>query len=138
MRLKTSLFNWTLFKKDIFRVWPFWVLQLVIFQLMSTVQIFSGFLYYKQKMVLGLVTSYMPNMQMRMIAFVSGALYSLIIAVVCIISAVLVFSYLNKRVESYMIHSFPLTRQTLFVTHGLAGLSMAYGLLFDNFYSDVY
>jgi hypothetical protein len=63
MRLKTSLFNWTLFKKDIFRVWPFWVLQLVIFQLMSTVQIFSGFLYYKQKMVLGLVTSYMPNMQ---------------------------------------------------------------------------
>lgn len=133
MRLKTSLFNWTLFKKDIFRVWPFWVLQLVIFQLMSTVQIFSGFLYYKQKMVLGLVTSYMPNMQMRMIAFVSGALYSLIIAVVCIISAVLVFSYLNKRVESYMIHSFPLTRQTLFVTHGLAGLSMAYGPLLITF-----
>ncbi len=133
MKSKTSLFNWTLFKKDIFRVWPFWVLQLVIFQLMSTVQIFSGFLYYKQKLALGLVASYMPNMQMRMIAFVSGALYSLIIAVICIISAVLVFSYLNKRVESYMIHSFPLTRQTLFVTHGLAGLSMAYGPLLITF-----
>ena len=133
MKSKTSLFNWTLFKKDIFRVWPFWILQLVIFQLMSTVQIFSGFLYYKQKLALGLVASYMPNMQMRMIAFASGALYSMIIAVVCIISAVLVFSYLNKRVESYMIHSFPLTRQSLFVTHGLAGFSMACGPLLITF-----
>ena len=133
MKSKTSLFNWTLFKKDIFRVWPFWVLQLVIFQMLSSVKIFSSYLYFKQKLTMGLTANYMASMQMRMLTFVCGALYSTIIAIICIVSAVLVFSYLNKRVESYMIHSFPITRQSLFVTHGLAGFAMALGPILLTF-----
>ena len=133
MKSKTSLFNWTLFKKDIARVWPFWVLQLFVFQMMTSVKIFSGYLYFKQKLTMGLTASYMASMQVRMLTFISGTLYSTIIAIICIVSAVLVFSYLNKRVESYMIHSFPITRQSLFVTHGLAGFAMALGPILITF-----
>lgn len=133
MKSKTSFFSWSLFKRDLFRYWPLWVFSFIALQFMSTIQVYSNYIQYSQSKEGASHTL----MTYALMSFPTGAMEVALIGVICVISAVCVFSYLNHRRTTYMIHSLPLTRTTLFVTHFSAGFVMAavpflatYGILF--------
>lgn len=131
MKSKTSLVNGTILKKDILRFWPLWVIELIysliVGPLMTGLPIASYELSRQQDMYYASLDAaeYKTIIQRCFAVYMDDWAIVIHIAVVSIIAAVLVFGYLNSRKQSYMIHSMPVSRQTLFVSHYLAGFLMA-------------
>ena len=109
MQSKTSFFNKTLFGKD---------LQQKVLPMGSTI------------FILFLVTVLIPAFMERDFGNEGYALYDVIgwmtnpimIALFCILVVLTCFSYLYKRRDSYMLHSFPVSRRAHFYSHAAAGL----------------
>lgn len=123
MKSMTSCFNNTIFKKDLRLFWP---LEVIAFLLMQIVVVFpllarstnlehaySGLEQMRYYMIWNFCDI---SNQWYIVAFAAG--FSLV-------AALLVFQYLNRQQAAFMIHSMPLCRKTLFVTHFLSGLLLA-------------
>lgn len=122
MKSKISFFNLAIFRKDITRFWPLWVLDLVILQLLVPIPIVS---FLSAEIKSGAASGKMKTVLANEFAFYGGYLTdSIHICILCIVIAVFVFSYLTKAKEAYTVHSFPARRETLFFSHYLAGLVM--------------
>lgn len=117
MQSKTSFFNKTIFFKNITRFWPIWVSYLLV-------------CLYRLPMRLYLVlNAACPDnverdtfLLSQLTSTVLGALTPLPIFLFACITAVAVFSYLYQARSAYMIHSLPVCRESLFITHVLSGL----------------
>lgn len=103
MKSKTSLFNWTVFRKDITRFFPVWVFY-AVFQFMRM----NNFPYEGDYLVASVAGS------------ISGSVFTCLIyaPLVCL----LLFGDLYKKRLCNGIHALPLQRHTLFLTHTAAAL----------------
>lgn len=123
MKSMTSCFNNTVFKKDLRLFWPLEVIAFLVMQIVVVFPLlahstnightYSGLEQRKYYMVCNFCNI---SNQWYIVAFAAG--FSLV-------AALLVFQYLNRQQAAFMIHSMPLCRKTLFVTHFLGGLLLA-------------
>ena len=125
MKSGTSYFNWTLFKKNLTRFWPVWVLYAVIWiyalpmnciMVVSQNQLWMGG---TPETPVKAFANGVPDMLEgvgTMMAFFFGALV-----------AMGVFSYLYNNRMAGMMHTLPLRREGLFLTSYLSGLAMLIG-----------
>lgn len=118
MKSKTSFFSKTLFFKNLKRFWPLWVV-LTIFALLVPVyvgiQMGSGDIYGREALVLETKCLYYD------IISKASPIVSMIIASA---AAICVWEYLYSAKSAGGMHSYPLSRKTLFVTSYLSGLAM--------------
>ena len=116
MKSKTSLFNKTIFRKDITRFWPLWALQLVAGLLVLIAPMMSELSYMSS------IHAGTDEKMSFMVTLIKNSCLSPYTMSAGIVVAVCVFLYLTRERDAYTIHSFPFTRTTLFVSHYLAGL----------------
>lgn len=103
MRSVKSCFNTTLFRKNAARFWPIWGSYLVLWLFMPLMILNNGW------------NSEVP---LQLLNF--GVSVALIYGVAC---AMAVFSYLYNSRSVQLMHSLPITREGLFLTNYLSGLS---------------
>lgn len=118
MKSKTSLFNKTIFRKDITRFWPLWALQLVGGLLALIAPMMSELSYMSS------IHAGTDEKMSFMVTLIKNSCLSPYTMSAGIVVAVCVFLYLTRERDAYTIHSFPFTRTTLFVSHYLAGLAI--------------
>lgn len=113
MKSKLSFFDPTLLRKNISRFSPAWALLLVIFVLSGPVPLLreldETFPASRREVAL-----YQFNNNVPMGVFFA--------ACAGVIFAALVFKYLHKNRDAYMMHAFPMTRNCLFLTNAVSGL----------------
>ena len=117
MQLKTSFFNRTLFKKNLSRTWPLGLAWFLILFFLTSLQ----FILTMSDRSMESAASYGSGYVLaNTLSAQNGAVFcSLFLA---IIGAMLIFGYLYQKKDAYMIHAFPLSRKTLYVT-GLSALA---------------
>lgn len=118
MKSKTSLFNKTIFTKNIKRVWPFWGL-LSFAAVMPSIVIFMEWI--RNDFVTEVnnplsVTEIYYEASIYMAPFVAFA--------TAILVAMMIWGYLYNAKSVSAFHSFPITRVGLFVTNYLSGLAI--------------
>lgn len=124
MKSKKSFCNKTMFFKDIIRLWPLWVIGIVITLFAFAVPFFTNMI---EVIRYGSMDDWevLNEIQESMAEYIIATpVYIVLMAIMAIISAVLVFQYLNRQCFSYMLHSLPISRKTMYVTHYLSGLFM--------------
>ncbi len=118
MKSKTSFFSKTLFFKNLKRYWPLWVI-LTIFALLVPVyvglQIGKEYLYDSEVLALVVKSLYYD--------FIKSA-SPVVAMIVASMAAICVWNYLYNPKSAGGMHSYPLSRKTLFVTNYLSGLAM--------------
>lgn len=118
MRSVTSFFNFTLYRKNITRFWPLWVLYLFCgicstsFLLLQRWMDYEG---YEQQLerVLSLAQDF-PEIFPALVWIAAGY---------CLLCAMAVFSYLYNSRSACGIHVLPVRRETLFWTNYLSGVT---------------
>ncbi len=118
MRSKTSCFNWTIFRKNLFRFWPIWSLYLAILLINMPLSIFMQTTSAASQFQGEEFLSYQLS---ALAVAIETSLHVLPVCVFAIISAVAVFSYLYASRSCDTIHAFPLTRKELFMTNYVSG-----------------
>ena len=118
MRSVTSYFNPTLYKKNLARFWPLWGFYLFCGLCVTAVLLLQRWLDYsgssnQYKRVLDLAQD-LPEM-MPFLVWVS--------VVYCALCAMAVYSYLYNHRSACGIHALPMSRDTLFATNYLSGIS---------------
>ena len=108
MKLKTSFFNWTVFKKDIVRYFPAWLVYCIAGLLLSRGSLF------------GLQENYYTARQLAE----STGFMSIINLGYAMVIAMLVFGDLFKSRMCNALHALPIRRESWFVTHTAAALAM--------------
>ncbi len=120
MQLKSSFCNLTILKKDITRFWPLWVVELFLLQLGNI------FLYFAIRRILHSDKEFFydktVNAKLVLLRVVTINTNVVLAAVCSIAAAILVFGYLSRKETCYAVHSMPISRKTLFVSHFAAGL----------------
>lgn len=127
MKSKKSFCNKTMFFKDIIRLWPFWVIGVIVTQAAFTLPFFTSSLEslaYGYTNRLETLNNIRENMADIVTGYSEGFSYLILMIVMAIIAAVLVFKYLNNQCSSYMLHSLPVGRRTMYFTHYLSGFCM--------------
>ena len=112
MQSKTSLFNGTLFKKNLKRFWPLWALTTfgaIMFPITYGLSISTRITMLEGKEALYEIASVPVPVTMF--------IYSIIVATV-------IWSYLYSPRSIGMFHSMPITRAGLFITNALSGLTI--------------
>ncbi len=121
MKSGTSYFNWTLFKKNLTRFWPVWVLYTIIWIYAIPMNCI---------MVVTRNMSWMGTTQLEQVkAFANGipdllTFGAFLAFVFGVLAAMGTFSYLYNNRMAGMMHTLPLRREGLFLTSYLSGLSM--------------
>lgn len=122
MQSKISFCNRTIIKKDIMRFWPLWAIELLLLQYGNVSLYFSvqGVLRSKD------LDEYRRMKQAQIEFFNALTMNTNVVfaAVFSVAAAILVFGYLSRKASCYAVHSMPLDRKTLFISHFMAGLSM--------------
>lgn len=128
MKSKTLLCNRTVFFKDVTRLWPVWVIPILLLQLIFCLPFVSECMnalrygsYYSDS---GSEYTVIQQLQIQATDIVCDGGYVLLLASFAIIPAIFVFQYLNQRRASFMVHSLPISRMTMFGSHFLAGYLM--------------
>ena len=121
MKLKTSYFNKAVFKKDMTQFWSLWAVEIVISLLIFIMPLMSR--------VNGIIREYTGNtlnarsdIKESLISFTAVLANPVFLFVMAIVVAVVVFQYTFNSREMYMIHSLPVKRETLFISHYIAGV----------------
>lgn len=112
MRSGKSFFNATLYKKNLTRFWPVWVLYLVIWLFVLPCDLVlsdysNPVLRFSQRHVLDTITN-------------AGLVLAVVFA---LFAAVAVWSYLYNNRSACLMHTLPLRREGLFLTNFLSGMS---------------
>lgn len=121
MRSRKSFCNRKIIKHDIIRFWPLWALLLVGLQLRCVIPTLLLAVFGVEG---AKEAEYRDILLGNGIQNMREAADPILIAVLCIIAALLVFGYLFKKKETYMLHSFPVKRGEYFRSHVLSGLIM--------------
>ena len=121
MRSGTSFFNTALFRKTFLRFWPIWALYTAGWTLVLPLRLWADAMRWKG-------SSTPEELAERLQNAVSQIPYLLevgvaLAAVMGLVCAMAVFSYLYSSRSACMMHALPLRREALFLTQYLAGLS---------------
>lgn len=108
MTSRVSCCSRTLLRKNLSRLWPLWALCLL-----------ALLIAYPMVLSLNATNSYAALEALGNITFSFGIFLAVSYAVVC---AACLFHYLHNTCSAYMLHAFPFTRNTLFLTNVLSGL----------------
>ena len=115
MKLKTSFFNPTLYRKNLTRFWPLWGLSSFFGALIPI----SGIM---MRLNGDLKTT---PLEFKMVYYNGVAYFAPIVMLgYCILCAMAVWSYLYNARSVGMMHTLPISREGLFVTNFLSGLTM--------------
>lgn len=108
MKSKTSFFNFTVFKKTVLRFIPIWAGYMFIWLLLMPMTYINNY--------------YADSIQFQIAETIqySSVVMPFVFGGIC---ALTVFSYLYSQRSAVMFHSLPVSRDGLFVTNYLAGLS---------------
>ena len=121
MRSGTSYFNWTIFKKTVFRFWPLWGVYFVgwLFALplsgLTMLRLDAG----SPNGNGGYMNSFAFNRVPRSVTYDTAFLF----AILGVLAAMAVFSHLYSPRSANLFGSLPIRREGLFLTYYLAGLS---------------
>lgn len=123
MTSKTSSFkfNNTIFRKNIVRFWPLWVLYTVVMIFLMPVSLYSRMRYFAFSTETDLAIIEADKTTV-LLSVIDNAMNPIPIAVACIVSAVAVFSYLYTTRSCNMMHAFPVKRTEMFATNYISGL----------------
>ncbi len=121
MEKKFKLWNKTIFWKDITRFWPLWVIELILLQFCVTLPTYFGVLACKRDRNWK-DESVIWEMQGVVRDSLWTAHSSLLVAIVSMVVALFVFQYVLKRRDAYTMHSLPVRREGLFLSHYCSGL----------------
>jgi len=120
MQSKISFCNLTVIKKDITGFWPLWAVELFLLQLGNV------YLYFTVQRILYSDEQFFYNKtidaQLVLLRILTINTNVVLAAVCSIAAAILVFGYLSRKKACYAVHSMPISRKTLFVSHFMAGL----------------
>lgn len=121
MESKTSFFNKTIFMKDITRFWAVWGLEAIGLLMAGILPVYTS--------CNNIVQNYSvdDSLEAMRSVFSSDVMItgnSIVMAAFALVAAVLVFSYINNTRDSYMIHSLPVKKEALFISHYAAGFVM--------------
>lgn len=121
MKSKTSFFNLTIFKKNIFLYWPIWGSYTLLLLLMLPLQLWMNCRNTLDDYYLMGIT--WEEMQFNILRWsMDMRPYIGLVFVVALILAGALFYYLYSAKSANMIHSLPVTREELFGTNYLSGL----------------
>lgn len=121
MRSGTSFFNGTLYRKAFLRFWPIWAIYGVQWLLLLPLPFLTAALRGGNPGVTSMA-NYLSTMAQETppTLLVFGSMSAAVAGVIC---AMAVFAYLYSSRSACTMHALPLRRETLFVSHYLAGLS---------------
>lgn len=133
----------TICKKDLTRLWPMWSLELLFLLFSVIIPIGSGLRAYKIN-CLGRESSvlndynplacfmsprqmtYSPDWEVKRLLEEYGGIlnHPFLIAPLCLVVTLFLFSYLYKARSAYSVHALPYKREQIFLSHYAAGLVM--------------
>ena len=122
MRSGTSYFDWTVFKKTVFRFWPLWAVYFVGWLLALPL---SGLtmLRLDASAMPGINYGYLENFALYTVPQSVERDVMIVFVIFGALSAMAVFSHLYNARSANLFGSLPIRREGLFLTHYLAGLS---------------
>lgn len=121
MKSKTSYFNKTLFKKDMTQFWPLWAIEIFLSIIVFVMPLTSSVRTVLENDVKN--TLAIPNDIGSEIKEFSVVLSNpFLICALAIVVAVVIFHYTFNSRDMYMIHSFPVKRESLFISHYMSGI----------------
>lgn len=123
MKSKTSYFSKAVFKKDMTQFWSLWAVEIFISLFVFIMPLMSS--------VNGIIHDYTGNVvnakseiKETLISFTNILVNPIFILIMAIVVAVVIFQYTFNSREMYMIHSLPIKRETLFISHYISGVVM--------------
>ncbi len=121
MKSKTSLFNWAVWKRNLVGGWYLWAALLLLYIMMLPVSVYGTLSeLFKYDYTPGELSAMMENVMVsqvwRMRSFVP------FFAIVALLCAMYVFSYLFTARNSNMMHTYPVSRTSLFATNFASGM----------------
>ena len=125
MRSGTSFFDWTVYKKTIFRFWPLWAVYFVgwLFALplygltMLRMDANPGIIHVADR------STYLQNFARYTVPESVTRDAMIVFVIFGVVAAMAVFSHLYNARSANLFGSLPIRREGLFLTHYLAGLS---------------
>lgn len=116
MKSKTSYFSKAVIKKDMTQFWPLWAVELFMAFMLFVMPLMNRIHQVLENDAKNLGA--IPEDVAVYIRDLSNILSNpLLIAIFSIIVAIIIFGYTFNSREMYMIHSFPLKRECLFISH---------------------
>ena len=121
MKSKKSYFSKAVFKKDMMQFWSLWAIEIFISIIAFIMPLMSK--------VRSIVKENADNVlaipddvrdQIKEFSLIWSN--PIVIGVLAIVVAIVIFHYTFNSRDMYMMHSFPIKREVLFVSHYLAGL----------------
>ena len=121
MRSGTSFFNGTLYRKAFFRFWPIWAIYGAMWLLILPLRFLTAALQDRWFPGVSDLADYLEDMAQSIPDLLSfGVLVAAAAGLAC---AMAVFSYLYSARAACTMHALPVRRESLFLSHYLAGLS---------------
>lgn len=121
MRSGTSFFNTALFRKTFLRFWPIWALYTAGWTLVLPLRLWADAMRWKGSSTPKELAEHLQNAVSQIPYLLEvGVALAAVMGLVC---AMAVFSYLYSSRSACMMHALPLRREALFLTQYLAGLS---------------
>ena len=120
MKSKTSYFNKSIFLKDMKSYWSLWMAEIFIALLVITFPVMA----IKNNIVqsgINDTAQITDNIKKFLLSTTNIITNPVFIFVLSIVAAITIFQYLFNSRDLYMIHSLPIKRGCLFVSHYLAG-----------------
>ena len=121
MKLKTSFFNMALFRKNISNTWMFGLIYLVVLIIYGPVRFLraTGDIYGNSYEELRYTADMKLFAHMSQVPTVDFTIF------ISIIVPIITFWYLFNRRDNYMVHAFPVTRLTLYITGIISSLTVS-------------
>lgn len=121
MKLKTSCFNKTIFKKNITHFWPIWLIVLGWNLFVLPFMIYTNSLQYRMEngMTQKQIAASRSSDILRLVGVYTEPAMLFIFSVIAVMA---VCSYLYNSRSANTIHALPVTRKELFITNYISGL----------------
>ena len=125
IHLKTAFFNITVYKKNLSKVWLLGLAYLTMLLIQIPVSYLLDVSRYSfQPEIYGLEASETINYINYMVDSLSVASVGILPCIMAILAVLLVFGYLFTQKNSYMIHSFPISRKALYISGVAAAVTI--------------
>ena len=122
MRSGTSYFDWTVFKKTVFRFWPLWAVYFVGWLFALPLNGLT-MLRLDARAMSGIDYGYLENFALYTVPQSVERDVMIVFVIFGALAAMAVFSHLFSARSANLFGSLPIRREGLFLTHYLAGLS---------------
>ncbi len=133
MKSKTSCFNWTIFRKNLILYWPIWVIYTIFMLVLMMGSLWSSIHYSIRWGALSEI-----GFLQIMLDSIKLSDCILVIAVMSVVTAMALHSYLFTAKSCNMIHAFPITRGELYRTNVFTGLLFMVAPIVITFIASVF